>query len=397
MASYQWMKFVSRTQIKNLSRKFDHARKKAMQPLIDLLLRLIKRRNAQEELLNKELVKRIVIVRSNRRIGNTVFLIPFVDQIKTTFPNAHITLILKEPWQKQLFAHLDVNQFLFSQFRLKNLRLCFKSLWALTKGSYDLALAPCGSSQDSIICALLNAKNKVAYKKARYSKAYTHTVAQKNTFGHAALQCLDLISQIYDSSAPIGNYRMILSHSEQARGLASRRAYSSHSQQLCISFFRGARGDKQLNDETWLKILNQFNQAATLPIHWIEVMAPDMSEPLLHNTSIYRAKGLRELAGFLKYNDAFISCDTGPLHLADAVDCRCIGLYTHTNPLVYGLLNEKSFHIDNIDNFDAATILQTVLSERPILAPSQALLTYYPTLTQSESEPSLSFETVQTL
>ncbi|WP_224055009.1 glycosyltransferase family 9 protein [Celerinatantimonas diazotrophica] len=368
-----------------------------MQPLIGLLLQLIKKRNTQTQLLDKEQIKSIAIIRSNRRIGNTVFLLPFVNQIKTTFPNAQITLILKEPWQRQIFAHLGIHQFRFSQFRLKNLRLCFQSLWALRKDSYDLALVPCGSSQDSIICALLNAKNKIAYENARYREAYTHTVPSQNTFGHAALQCLNLIPQLYEFAAPIGNYQMTLSDSEKAKGLSSRRAYNVDTKQLCIAFFRGARGQKQLTDDTWRKILDQFTQASTLPIQWIEVMAPDMSEPLFNDSSIYRAKGLRELAGFLKYNDAFISCDTGPLHLADAVDSRCIGLYTHTNPVVYGLLNEKSIYIRNITDFNAAAILQKVMSERPALNSSVALLTHHSTESQSETELPLSLETAQPL
>jgi lipopolysaccharide heptosyltransferase I len=41
---------------------------------------------------------------------------------------------------------------------------------------------------------------------------------------------------------------------------------------------------------------------------------------------------LRELASLLQYADVVIGADTGPLHLADALGTRVIGLYGPTNP-----------------------------------------------------------------
>lgn len=63
---------------------------------------------------------------------------------------------------------------------------------------------------------------------------------------------------------------------------------------------------------------------------------------------------MRILSSFLKNVDIFISCDTGPLHLADASNCRCLGLYNKTDPEVFGVLNELSHNvqIEDIDNLD---------------------------------------------
>lgn len=45
---------------------------------------------------------------------------------------------------------------------------------------------------------------------------------------------------------------------------------------------------------------------------------------------------LKELAAFLKNADCLITCDTGPMHIAQAVGCRTIALFGPTDPKVWG-------------------------------------------------------------
>ena len=56
--------------------------------------------------------------------------------------------------------------------------------------------------------------------------------------------------------------------------------------------------------------------------------------------SIAGETNLMELAALLKSADLLLSCDTGPLHIADAVGCKTLSLWGPTQPDVYGPLTE---------------------------------------------------------
>ncbi len=348
--------------IKNGLRRFDRARKKQMQSMMGTLLSAISnRRSTTSNLVAVNETKRIVIVRNNSRVGNTVFLIPFIRQVKETYPDAEITLVQKARWQQQMFDEMGVDHFVASQFTFKNVWRFVQTIRNLRQTTYDLCFMPFGSSQDAIICALLDAKNKVAFASEHYDPAFTHTLPMQRVYSHAALKCLTLLPQLLHRPIHKTDHQMSFSEQELATGQAARSAIGDK-QQLCIAFFRGARGDKKMGEQAWQAVLEKFDAASDQAITWVEVMGPEIDAPLGKGRHVYRAASLRELACFLKHMDGFISCDTGPLHLADAANAPCIGLYTHTNPDVYGLLGERCAHINNLDEFDAKKALATVLA-----------------------------------
>ncbi|SHK61073.1 3-deoxy-D-manno-octulosonic-acid transferase [Selenomonas ruminantium] len=68
---------------------------------------------------------------------------------------------------------------------------------------------------------------------------------------------------------------------------------------------------------------------------FITTAQKQMNRPSL---SIAGETSLMELAALLKSADLLLSCDTGPLHIADAVGCRTLSLWGPTQPDVYGPL-----------------------------------------------------------
>ena len=68
---------------------------------------------------------------------------------------------------------------------------------------------------------------------------------------------------------------------------------------------------------------------------------------------------LRELASLLQYAEVVIGADTGPLHLADALGTRVIGLYGPTNPKrngPYGQLERCISTFETTKRMDAITV-----------------------------------------
>jgi hypothetical protein len=149
---------------------------------------------------------------------------------------------------------------------------------------------------------------------------------------------------------------MVFSAAEEAGGKAVADGLKSSSP-LCIAYFRGARGNKVIEDSTWLRIRQDFDAARPHAIKWVEILSPDIRSSLIPGTATFESADLRHLAAVLKHVDAFICADTGPLHLADAAGAACIGLFTTTNIEHYGCLNDRSMNSTDVANFNADAAL----------------------------------------
>ena len=348
--------------LKNHLRNFDKYRKEKMKSLESLLFRLISHdRYHQKELIPHEEVKEILIVRNNKRIGNMYFLIPFIRKTMAAYPHAKISLLLNEPWQGEVFKNLGIKDIYYSYFSFKHITSLFKTITQLRQQQYDLVFIPNSSAGDTIMGALVPAKNKISTFDEHRQQALTHAFVKNDHRAHMALSSLYLLSEMGNTLSDHPDHLLAFSEDELAKGKAAFDAIAA-TDALNIAYFRGARGDKVLTDAQWTQILDRFATGTDQPIHWIEILSPDIPKTLVENRQSFQSKDMRHLAAVLRHADAFICCDTGPLHLADAADAPCIGLYNKTDPTIFGVIGQRSQNVIDIEHFDAKAIFQTLQS-----------------------------------
>ncbi|TNF19902.1 MAG: lipopolysaccharide heptosyltransferase family protein, partial [Vibrionaceae bacterium] len=211
--------------IKNHLRKFDRYRKNKMSNIANLMLSAVgNHRYSQSSLIAADEVKEILIVRSNDRVGNTVFLIPFIRQVQHHYPNANITLLLNKRWQQDVFANLGIETFEFANLSFSSLSQCVKSVRSLRKRVFDLCLSPSVSAQSSVLCSLMSARNKISYT-SRYDNAFTHTFPVHKVYSHAALCNLSLLPQLHSSELlvnPWNSHQISISEEECRQGFEAK-------------------------------------------------------------------------------------------------------------------------------------------------------------------------------
>jgi ADP-heptose:LPS heptosyltransferase len=348
--------------IKTSLRNFDKYRRAKMKRLEVLLYWLLNnKKHNQQAILPNDQVKNIAIVRNNGRIGNMYFLIPFISQTRALYPNATITLVLKQSWQGHVFEGLEVDQIRYTNFSFKHLVSYIKEIRSLKQTVYDLVIVPTNSVEDSMICAMLSAKNKVSSPNDNRNICYTHTFDKSDDKKHAALTNLYLLEKLGNTLVDPISHHLAFTATELQFGEDKRLEFEREGE-ITLAYFRGARGSKQLSDEKWREIIAQFEQASPQPINWVEVLSPDIASPLQPSIHTVFQKDMRLLASVLKHMDGFICCDTGPLHLADAAGARCIGLYNKTNPEVFGVLSDHSIS-EHLSTLDASRALTRVLEK----------------------------------
>ncbi len=347
--------------LRNALRQFDSYRRDQMGGLETLLYKLLNnKRSLSSSALSKDEIKHILVIRNNKRIGNMYFMLPFLREVRKQYPQARIDLLLNEPWQGSVFANMGFEAMDYSFFSFKGLSQWISCMKKLRSNQYDLVLLPYASVGDSMMSALMNAKNKVAEFNPRRNVASPHSNKSVNRHAHAALESLDVLTGMgLDVQLP-ADHTMAFNDAEQAQGMKVVADLRGDHDGITMAYFRGARGDKQLDETTWQGIVNKFDDASNQSIQWVEVLSPDIKQPLKPNIKTFQSKDMRHLAAVLKELDGFICCDTGPLHLADAAGAKCIGLYTHTNIERYGLLGQNCVDVDGLDNLDAEKVLKAL-------------------------------------
>ncbi|WP_038868448.1 MULTISPECIES: glycosyltransferase family 9 protein [Vibrio harveyi group] len=285
-------------------------------------------------------VKRILIVRNNSRIGNMYFLLPFVHQVLRLYPNATVDLLLNSPWQGEVFKNLGINQIHYSNLSFKSPDKALATIRLLKREKYDLLFAPTAGACDTFLSALIPAKNKIAFKKVKTEQVFTHSSVADSPFRHGAYKPLSILEAMGHELDNTLDHHIVFDSKELSSGIQQARKLREEGKPI-FAFFRGARGKKKLSDHAWLTILAEFERKQGQSVNWVEVLSPDIQQPLLKGSRTLACKDLRQLGATLRYLDGFLCCDTGPLHLADAAGATCFGFYTETCPQRFGLMGEK--------------------------------------------------------
>ena len=341
---------------RNLLRRFDQFRRRHTEGISTWLYGWIGRdRVLLKERLPTDQVKRVLVLRNNKRIGNMYFLLPFLNSLRDTYPQASIDLMVISDAQAQIFKGMSLTRIWVSHFAFGTAWSFIQTLRQCRKQPYDLLLMPHPSSTDILIGGYIHARNKVSFASPKVNRVYPHAIKAPHASVHAAQTPLALLDGPAQNHPPI-NHLMVYTEHERDQARDEVRLLRGDAT-YCIAYFRGARGKKIVPDTDWLAIRQWFNEAATTPIVWIEILSPDVTEPLVAQAHTWQSADLRKLGAFLAACDLFICGDTGPLHLADAANARCLGLFTATSPEHYGCMGAQSTNVTKLTDINPETIL----------------------------------------
>jgi len=342
--------------LRNLLRRFDQFRRQYTEGVSTWLYGWIGQDRALlKERLPTDQVKRILVLRNNKRIGNMYFLLPFLNRLRDTYPQASIDLMVISNGQAQIFKGMSLTRIWVSYFAFGTVLSFIQTLRQCRAQPYDLLLMPHPSSTDILIGGYIHARNKVSFASPKVDRVYPHAIKAPHASVHAAKTPLALIDGPAQNHLPI-NHLMVYTEHERDQARNEVRLLRGDAT-YCIAYFRGARGKKIVPDNDWLTIRQRFDRAGA-PIAWIEILSPDVTEPLVAQTHTWQSADLRKLGAFLAACDLFICGDTGPLHLADAANARCLGLFTATSPAHYGCMGAQSTNVTVLADINPETILR---------------------------------------
>ena len=315
-------------------------------------------------------IKSVLICRINGRMGNTLFLTPLIRHIHELMPAASIDLAIAYAQGTDLLADMPGVRHIFV-FPHKTDRMARRFLSALHRvraNRYDLAIDPVPESNSGrAVMTLCRARRRLGFVTSFQWAPLTHAVAPPRDVMHQAAHPVYLLDQATGHPYEPGSVRLWLPLREeelqagrQVIAGAIGQSDLSRTKQV-IGFFAHAAGYKILGREWWTAFWNAFLalEPGAVPV---ECLPGPQSQRTDERFAGFHVPSPRALAAAIASMRAFISTDTGPMHLASSTDVPTIALFRASDPLQYGPLkpNDLSIDVSGITADEAARLSQKV-------------------------------------
>lgn len=311
-------------------------------------------------------VRRVIVCRRNKRLGNMLFLTPLLRSLAATMPHAEIDVLISNADYVELFQGLPRVRHVWSM-PARGWRWPFRMLGLLLQlraRHYDLVIEPSlHSFSNRLLARLCAARWRLGFHTPSQWLNLTHNVVPE-VEPHEGLQPLQLVSQ--GMAGPVQLYPQLdiaLGAQERAAARATLDILVKADQGPLLGFFAEATGKKRLSPEWWQDWLDAMRQSKR-SFRLLQILPPGETPPLEPDMPYVREPGHRRLAAMLGELDLFVSCDAGPMHLAAAAGARTVGLFHATSIARYQPLGADCVALD-IKDLTPAQVATAVLARVP--------------------------------
>jgi heptosyltransferase-3 len=354
-------------------------RKAFRQSFGHLMARTVGQEAANQPLDALEL-RSIVVVRTNGRMGNTLFLTPLLVGIAARLPNASIDVLSLYPEADKLLRGLPGLRrvMILPHKGWWRLNRTIATLRDIRRDRYDLAIDPSPESLGGRLWMMFcRSRWRLGFKGQNQWLSLTHDVEIPGDTAHEALRPLALLQRLPEAgAAPVPRLRLALDTAERQAGAdrletcLDEQVPDRRRDRPVIGFFAHARGNKTLGLDWWRKFWRRFLslEPDVIPL---EVLPSPSAERVLTEGAALHVAATRDLAGTLAGVNLFVSADTGPMHLASTNDTPVIALFGSTDPAKYGPLkpSDSVIPLDDRSAEEIADACWQVARSRLAMAP----------------------------
>jgi heptosyltransferase-3 len=306
-------------------------------------------RNSQARIpANYNSFDRVLIFRLDNRLGNSILILSLVQAIKRQAPKIQIDVMMTARFLEIYQQHPDIHELIpYDQnYLLSRPWRYLYLLQNLRRRKYDVIFSSSNpnafSISQALLARLMAPEHAVGFDWQQSSRIYTDVVKGNTQIHYAAAQ-VDLW-RYFDPQAEYE--RPQLYFSLEGKLPATK-----------LLFWLGATGNKKLPADLILKLIDQFSG---LGIHCELAAGPSDRELLaelpagIQRQVLILTGSLKETAAFFKNYKVICIPDTGPLHLAAALNIPLIQVFTGSNSTWYAYRGEDFLLIDKVP--DAETL-----------------------------------------
>lgn len=293
--------------------------------------------------INHALIRRILIVHLDRKVGNIVLSTAMIEKTKKTFLNSDVDILIASPVK----IIVDDNPYLNNIYELnhsdyiKNPFKLFSLKRFLINQQYDLAIEssnPSGTSSfNGFITYLTKAKYRVGFNGGN-GALYTNIHIAPDNKDHYFISKQKLIS-IFSKDKSILLPKLFVNNPEQKKiRIELNSNFNIDKNKKIIGIWIGAHDIKKWDLNNFISIYYSIlSHTSFIPILLFGVDEQnDFNNVKKNEFNTLLITELNKLKNIISNCSIFISGDTGPLHLAYALGVKTIGIFLQDNYGTYG-------------------------------------------------------------
>lgn len=293
--------------------------------------------------LFNEVNPKVLIVRPNHRLGNQLMLSPLIQELEHQFHNVEIDLFVKGGLCNILYAENKSVRTIISlpKKHFKELGNYLTAWFKLRRHRYDLVINTVSYSSSGKLATRLSKAN---------FKIYSLPENENAVCKHMALIPIEILRKaltfwgidVANKSFP--NLELRLTNQEIQHGKEKLSEISNETNKT-IAIYTFATGAK-CKDHTWWVPFYELMKQRFPDYSIIEILPFENVSQIHFAAPSYYSKDLREIAAVTSQVALWIGTDSGMMHLAAATPTPVIGLFSVTDPEVYGPYREGSCSIN---------------------------------------------------
>ncbi|WP_170150050.1 glycosyltransferase family 9 protein [Kushneria sinocarnis] len=278
-------------------------------------------------------VHRILLIRPNYRIGNALIMTPAIDAFRARFPHAELDCLVTDT-TAGLFegrpldrCHALSRRAILRPWQFVGL------LWRLRRRRYDLAVQVGSSSQTGFIFTRFIGSRFTMGMSRGESRWFDIEVGGSQSHAYELVPRFAAALGVPCRQQPL----MTLTETEQRRGRAALQALglavNDAGEPLpFIALFVGGHLDKRFSRDFWRELIAALEAAGK---RYLVVLGPEehalgdwlkRQQVMASHGVLCQPQPLRQLAAMLLPARCLVTPDSGPMHLAAAVDVPVVPL-----------------------------------------------------------------------
>ena len=293
-------------------------------------------------------------------MGDVIHNLAVASDIAAMVKDACIDWIVEDSFAPIPTMHPSVNRVIPVSVRRWRKKILFPSVWSeirstmhdLKSEQYDYIIDTQGLLKSALIARRANGSvyglDKASAREPMASRFYDHTFnIYKNL--HAVQRNRQLAAAVfgYDLKSAHLNYGIVKADNGVTFNWIPQSEY--------LVFLHGTSREKKLWPESkWVELGQQISSDGFLILlPWGNEVERDRAQRLasaMDNALVTPRLGLDALARVLAGAQAVVGVDTGPVHLAVALNRPTIAIYTDTNPALTGVLPMNPERAINVGN-----------------------------------------------
>ncbi|MBU0650506.1 lipopolysaccharide heptosyltransferase II, partial [bacterium] len=283
-------------------------------------------------------------------IGDVIHTLPIAEILKTTYPDCQIDWLV----EKKSANLLEENPFITNLFVFERTAKNFiQKIQKIRDQNYDFAIDFQGTYKSQLFIMFSKAKTKIGYNKTKEKIPFSYNlkINLKTLDKHAVDRNIDLIKPLGITVPEKINFKIEISDQEKQNAQNKLKEYGIN-HNFCVISGSAGKPANRWDPLNFAELIKEITQNLNLDVILIGNKADDfLNSKIMISSNSKKAHNisgkltLKETAYLLNKSQFIICGDTGPMHIAVAVNCPVIALFGGSNPKRTGPYQGKNIII----------------------------------------------------